>query len=238
LEQFELCPINDVPEGFVTENRRYEIEAFLDGQPLAEQLVLTLNDIPADRIQRGKRRFFLLEVGFYAGDLRVAVLDQHRVVSFVDLVVDADKAKLTRDEYAALVADVARLTSALYRLGAVTLPAAGSVSGDRTLLSTLDLVRTNFDGFERAVSRIANGPTRQLRSETVVVPLQSARRVDSRSLSAALRRGWARTASPSESLAAPRLVEALGGQWIERIGDSHKEERLDTEVAPEIRTVG
>jgi hypothetical protein len=33
-------------------------------------------------------------------------------------------------------------------------------------------------------------------------------------------------------------VEALGGQWIERIGDSHKEERLDTEVAPEIRTVG
>lgn len=180
-----------------------------------------------DRVVRAGVTVFPFETDFYAGNIRAAILRRGRVLASVDVDVDPDIAKLTRDEYASMVSDIARSTLALYRLGAVTLPAATDAAGMRSDLVTLDLVRSNFDAFERAVARIADQPIRTLRSTAIPTDIMRTRRVDDRAIATALRSGASRVATKAEARAAPRLVGALGGRWVPTISEIRREERLD-----------
>lgn len=164
---------------------------------------------------------------FYAGDLRIAIVRGTRVLWSADVQVDPDTAKLTRDEYAAMIAETAQATLALYRLSAVTTPTTATAAGVRSDLVTHELIRTNFDAFDRAVSRIADQPLRALRSITAPTDIMRARRVDDRAIAAALRSGRSRIATNAEVVAAPRLVGALGGRWIPRIAETRRQDRLD-----------
>lgn len=216
-----------VPAGLLAENNDYEIKADLGGKSLPADWDVALNDVPLDKVFRKGLSVFPFKIGFFAGDLRVSVLDGSKVVAEVGLEVDPAAAKLTRDEYAAMIADIARSTLALYRLGDVTLPAETTPSAIRSDLVTLDLVRTNFCAFDRAVSRIADQPIRVLKSIDVNVGVFNARRVSDRAIGAALRSGRSRLATRDEALAAPRLVAALGGLLTPTIVEARRTDRTD-----------
>jgi Domain of unknown function (DUF2357)/PD-(D/E)XK nuclease superfamily len=227
LVEHQILPICDVPRGLLAETRNYEIKINLDGKRLPDEYALTLNDIPIDRIIRQGSTLFSFSMGFYAGDLRIGVSRGDRVVRAVDVQVDPDIVKLTRDEYAALVADIAQATLSLYRLSAVTVPAPATLHGGRSDLVALELIRTNFDALERATSRIAVQPVRALRSTAFRTNIMRARRIDDRAIGAAIRSGLSRAASAAETAAAPRLVGALGGRWIPTISETRREESVD-----------
>lgn len=220
-------PDSEIPSGLLAENRKFEIEAVLGETPLPLECHVTLNDVPVDRVTRRGKTIFPIEFDFYAGNLRVAVVSGRKVMASINLEVDPDIAKISREDYAAMVSDVARSTLALYRLGDLTVPAAVTPAGIRSDLVTLDLVRSNFNAFERAVSRIAGQPLRTLFSSRSNTNVLKARRIDDRAIDAALRSGKSRTATPSEARAAPRLVAAVGGQWIPEVTERRSKERTD-----------
>jgi hypothetical protein len=144
-----------------------------------------------------------------------------------EVEVDPALAKLTRDEYAALIGDLANSTLALYRLGGLTVPAEVDPGAVRADVVTLDLIRSNFDGFERSIRRIAEQPSRRLDSTSRQVSILKARRLDDRDISRALRTGKTRPATALEARAAPQLVGALAGSWIGSLDERHRTERLD-----------
>jgi len=188
---------------------------------------LLVNDVPSDRLLRAGSTVYSFETDFYAGDIRIGVVQGSRVIASAEIEVDPDVTKLVRDEYATMVSEIARATTALYRLGAVTLPAPANAIGLRSDLVTLELIRSNFEPFVRAVSRIADQPLRALRSTSVVSNIMQARRVDDRAINSALRSIASRPASVAELRAAPRFVSALGGRWIPKIEERHRSESLD-----------
>lgn len=176
---------------------------------------------------RRREVFFPCTLEFYAGDLRVGVTSGRHVLVTLDLLVDPDIAKLTREEYAAMIADIARSTLALYRFGQVTIPTFTRPVGMRSDLVTLELVRANFEVFERALSRIADQPVRALRSTRVMTDTMRARRVDDAAIGGALAAGRWRPATAAEARSLPRLVGALGGRWISRLEEGKREDRVD-----------
>jgi hypothetical protein len=221
-----VFPTCTVPKGLIAENRRLEFTVEADGKPLDASCDLLLNDVPAPRLPKRGEAAFLFETEFYAGDIRIAVVRDGTVLFSTEIEVDPDAAKLTREEYATMVAETARATLALYRLGAVTMPAAASAGGDRSDIVTLELFRTNIEKFERAVLRIASSPLRTLASTSSDVAALRARRVDDRAISAALRSPRSRPALAAERAAAPGLVRALGGRWAPRLLQTRREETL------------
>ena len=221
-----MFPACTVPRGFITENRRLEFTVEADGKPLDGNCDLLLNDVPVPRLPRRGEAAFLFETEFYAGDIRIAVVRDGTVLFSTEIEVDPDAAKLTREEYAAMVAETARATLALYRLGAVTMPATASAGAARSDVITLELIRTNLEKFERAVSQIADRPLRTLASTSTEVDALRARRVDDRAISVALRSPHSRPAMAAERAAAPGLVRALGGLWAPRLLQTRREETL------------
>jgi hypothetical protein len=126
-----------------------------------------------------------------------------------------------------MVADIARATLALYRHSAVTVPASANATGAQANIVAHELIRTNFDIFERAIERIANHPVRLLQSYSKNTSILKARRVHDRAIGFAIRNGRSRVATGSEALAAPKLVGSLGGQWIPGIQETRRRETTD-----------
>ncbi len=227
-QTFPVLPLADIPVGFLSENEQYELVASLDGLPLPSDCEITFNDAPALRWIQGGVTHFRLDIEFYAGDLRIAVLKGPRVLASTDVVVDPHRAKLTRDEYAAMIAAIASATSSLYKLGAVTLPATTAAHAKRADIVTLDLIRSNFDVFEKATRRIADQPVRMLSSSFAATDILRAKKISDHAIAAALRSQHSRPATPPETRAAAALVAALQGRWVPTVMESRREERADT----------
>jgi hypothetical protein len=227
-QMHSVLPVMAVPPGFFTENGRYEFEVALDSLPLSSDVAVLVNDIPRDRFIRGGVTFFPYETEFVAGAIRIEVVRAGRVLAAGEAIVDPALAKLTRNEYAAMITEISEATLALYRLGGATVPAAVGPSGQRSDVVTLDLVRTNIDAFERAVGRIADRPLRVLRSVVTETAIEHARRLSDHAIEGALRGRHARPASDAEARAAPTLVAALQGTWISRVVERKGQESVDT----------
>lgn len=223
-----VIPASAVPAGFFSENGRYEFLVTLDGSPPPPDVDILVNGVPLDRLMRNGAAVFPYETEFAAGTIRIETVRSGLVVAAAEAVVDPAAAKLTRDEYAAMISEISQVTLALYRLGGATIPAAVGPSGQRSDIVTLDLVRTNLDAFERAVRRIADRPLRILRSAASTVPVERARRLDDRAIERALSGRHARPASCDEAQAAPTLVAALRGTWIPRVAERTADESVDT----------
>jgi hypothetical protein len=188
---------------------------------------VTINDVPLDQVTRHGEIIYPFQTEFFAGDIRIAVVSAGEILASGMVQVDPDKSKLTRDEYAEMVAGVARATTALYRFGLVTLQSSTDAIGVQSEIVTLELIRANFDGFERAVSRIADQPVSNFHSTLFTVEIMKARRVDDRALNRAIRSGQTRSATELEIKAAPKLVTALGGRWVPAIEERRRQERTD-----------
>lgn len=217
----------DVPPGFFAETGRYELEVTLGHGRLPDDCEVLIGDVPADLVVRRGRAFYPFDVGFNAGFLTICVVRAARVLISTDVLVDPDQAKLTREDYAELLADITQSTLSLYRLGGLTIPASSAASGARAALVTLDLIRSGFDDLERAVCRVADQPNRRLASTNRRVDVLRARRVDDRALAQAMRSRDGRLATVAEMTACPRLVGALHGQWVPSILEAHRHDLAD-----------
>jgi len=224
--QYELHPKCSVPRGKITENQVLEITVFLNGEPVQPDLELLINDIPTPRLSRRGRALFLFETDFFAGDLRVAVVQNRKVVAATEVVIDPEKTKLTREEYGSLVDEISRQTQALYRMGRVTMPTKAGLSARRNYILTLELIRVNFDNFERAVTRISSQPLRSLATTTRKASAHQIQRIDSEAINQAIRSKTTRMATKAEVLRVPNLVKALGGRWSPTFVEKRRHETL------------
>jgi hypothetical protein len=209
------------------EQGAYEIEARIDGNSLPFDWDILVNDRPLERTLLKGRDYYTYEPGFFAGDIRVTIISGRTVHADVQVVVDPSLFKLTRDEYAAMIADIRRATLALYHLGGVTILAQTALGARRADLVTLELVRANFPTFEQAVERILRGPSRVLTSASKRTDLMKARRIDDRSLNQAIQGGDLRVATIPETRAAPRFTAALRGHWIPQINETNRIEQTN-----------
>lgn len=201
---YELYPVARIPEGFFREQGKYEFAVEI-GEAIRSSVVeLAVNDVLCDRRLSCGEAVFVYEPKFYAGDIRIALLVNGRVQSTFETVVDPNLSKLTRDEYASMVSEVASATLAIFRFGGVTIPASAGTVGQRPDIVALELVRSNIEPFERALSRIADRPNRALRSSSVRSHLLLARNVDDQAISGAFSRGKVRAAAAEEKRAFPR----------------------------------
>jgi hypothetical protein len=216
-----------VPKGFLTENRTYEIELKLAETEADDDLILLVNDVPLAPSLRRYSLFFSFNLDFYAGNLRLAVCRGARILFIADLHVDPDRTKMTNSEFSMMVDELARSTASLYRLSSVTIPTPIGAVGTSTDIVTYELIRMNFDGFERAVNRIVDQPISALHSNNVETDIRSVRRVSSRHIFTALRSGRSREATAEEARIAPHLVKSLGGRWIPTITETRRVERSD-----------
>ena len=219
--------MGDVPHGFLAEQRKYAIEVREQGQHVPLDWELAVNDQPLERILKAGRDYFRFATEFFAGEIRLTVISKSKIHLDIQLVVEPDRYKLTRSDYASMIADIRRSTLALYRLGKVTLPAPTAASARRTALITIELVRTYFAKFEAAVDKIARMPARLLKNSDKQVNIFDAKRVNDRGLSRALRSKSVRKATQREVGAAPRLVAALKGNWAPDIVQSYRSETVD-----------
>lgn len=216
-----------MPTGFFAETGRYELEVDLGRDPLPDDVEVLIGDTPADLLVRRGRAFYPFDVGFNAGFLSICLVRSARVIASIDVLVDPDQAKLTREDYAELLADITQSTLSLYRLGGLSIPASSAASGVRAALVTLDLIRSGFDDLERAICRVADQPNRRLASTKRRVDVLRARGVDDRALAQAMRSRDGRLATTAEKEACPRLVAALHGQWVPSLSEAHRHDEAD-----------
>jgi hypothetical protein len=188
---------------------------------------VAINDNESARYDRRHESVIPFEIDFYAGELRIAILRFSRVLNSINVFVDPDILKLTRNDYSLMLADIASSTRALYRFGQISIPSSGGPAQPRLDLATLELLRMHFDSFESAVGRVADQPLRTLRSERAKTSILLARQISEKEIDRAMRAGSWRNATLAERRAAPRLVKALGGRWIPQVAEEHKSERLD-----------
>lgn len=216
-----------MPPGFISEHRVYAIKLQLNGEAIPLEWELSVNDQPLERILKKNAGYFRYSTEFFAGEIRLTLIGESKVRFDLQLIVEPDRYKLTRDDYSAMIADIRRSTLALYRLGKVTLPAPTSMSARRTTLITLELIRTHFGQFEAAIQRLARRPARLLTAYQHKVDVLKARRVDDRDIERALRSKSIRGANAAEARAAPKLVKALQGNWIPKLGETNRIETAD-----------
>lgn len=227
LEDHALYPLCEAPEGFFVETGRYEFDVSISGAAPPDQATLIVNGARIDQVTIRGRAFYPYEVGFHAGRLDITLLDGDRLIGAVEIEVEPERAKLTRDDYADMIADLARSTAALYRLGGLTMPSPTAASGPRSALVLLELVRACFDDFERASLRVLKHPNRRLSSGTKRTPVLRAKRADDRALLRAIRSQDSRRATPDEARSAPRLVHALQGRWVSMLNERRAEDEFD-----------
>lgn len=220
---FPLFPQQALPEGFLHENGTYlcELEA---GVGNSAELELAFNGVLADHLLIGGKHIYRFTPGFYAGEVSIAVFASTKLLGVTDQTISPAHAKLTRQDYAQLLEELAAATLALFRMSGVTVPAPGAASAPSSTLVTLELVRANFDRWYRSVSRIADQPLRALGTVNERVDVLRARRIVDRSFAQAFRRGEVRPASIWEAKAAPGLVQALRGQWVPEISQQRRQE--------------
>lgn len=208
------------------ETGRYEFEVEFEVAPEGE-ISLIVNNARVEKTTVGSRSFYPFDVGFYAGSLELVVLEAARVLHTLTLEVDPDVAKLTRQDYAEMLADLARSTTALYRLSGLGMPAPVSIDGTRSSIVFLELVRASIDELERAILKVAAHPNRRLAETYHDAPILRVRRADDQALARAVRSRGARPATSLEQQSLPRLVSALGGRWVAALRERRAVEEFD-----------
>lgn len=200
----------------IRENRQYHFDIRLDDAEIPWDWEVRVGALSMERhIIRGQT-YFVLELGFYAGSLAFKVMRKDKVVASANVIVSPVLAKLTVEQYSAMLEDLTGWTRAIYRLVGATIPASAAV-GESNRLVTFNLISCYIDLLDTAVHRIADRPVNRYSSEHEDVSLFRARKVTNAALKKALRSPRVRRATAAEIAAAPALVAALGGHLAERI---------------------
>lgn len=187
-----------------------------DGSELPLDWTVRIGTKLAQRVIIAGQSYFTCDPGFYSGQLSFKVVAGNRVVGSANVTVNPSLAKLTADQYAALLKDLTDWTRALYRLTGAKIPSAIAV-GEVNRLVTFNLIDSYIDLLEGAVHRIADRPVVKFSTDYESLPLLRAKAISASAIRHALRDPRLREATKAEALSAPEIVAALGGNMINRL---------------------
>lgn len=206
------------------EGRKYEIWGVLSGEPIGIYHSIVLNDSLLNCFFRSGRAYFLYEPGFFAGTINLDIWRDGKILASLETTIEPNLAKITRQEYYEMIADLASFTKSIFRFCGVTVPAATSFNSRGNNLITLELLRLNFDQFHNAVRRIQKQPMKVLKTHVTRREILKASHISERAIDDGLARGQFRTATIQERLAAPLLTTSLRGQWLPEVWETKPHE--------------
>lgn len=222
--RYEVWPRSNVPSGFVQEARDFIIE--LVDCDAAETAELLFDDVPIEALRSRTPRSarWRWNPGFYAGRASFAIKGIAAGDVKVELVTDPDLAKLTREDFDAMVRDILSDTNALFALSPFrTGVAKGDGASSTPPLARLEFIRSRIKELESVAEKINARPVRTLEPTEEVVPYHRARPVTPHELRRSMRSG------NLHALQSPlRLPRTQIAALPERVRKSQKIVTLDT----------
>jgi hypothetical protein len=210
---FQVLPAGDpVPPGAITEAS--QVFFYLSGGGLDVFAVdLSVDGVVLERVALSPTRVrWRWSIGFHAGCAELALSGVDATPIFFEVVTDPQTAKLTRSEFARMVADI--LTDTL-SLISITGHRAGFAKGGRALeYARLEYLRRSFDRIEKAVLEVNRAPWLRLERGSRSVPLARALGVTPIELSKAARHSVSLAPGDVDRLSevGRRLAMTLGGR--------------------------
>lgn len=191
-QKYQLLPEPDLPDGLVTEDRTYELrlEGFSDKDDMAGcQLVLGGVNRGAGRYQDADTLSWNWEVKDYVGQVTVSLEPASGTAPWPvrEIVVDPNRNKLTREQFAAMVDDINAEAAIAYSLSPATQRIDLGQQRQTLGLAQLEYVRQLMKPLQRAVEAIARRPRKLLIYEDAMVELARARAAGDRTMAWLLR---------------------------------------------------
>lgn len=165
--------------GLIQENIRYCFELSDIADPDNAQLYI--DDLPLEALRSPNRTTarWAWTPEFYAGQIRLRISYPPAHQAEMDLMVDPDVAKLTRNEFDSMVRDILEDTTALFSLSGFRFGIGKGVGTTAPPFARLEFLRSRILTLEQIVLEINHRPIRVLSDAKTVKPLASARSIRS-----------------------------------------------------------
>jgi hypothetical protein len=180
-------PSLDLPDDLVTENRTYRLR--LIGFSPKDNMAgcqLLLGDVGqgAGCYERVNELSWHWDVQDYVGRITIGLerADGAAIWPVQEVVVDPHRHKLTREQFAAMIADINAEATIAYSLSPATQQIELSQYRQCLGLAQLEYIRQQIEPLRRVIEAIACRPCRILKREDEYVKLAHARAADDRSL--------------------------------------------------------
>jgi predicted component of viral defense system (DUF524 family) len=221
---YPLLPQPDLPHDLIVEDRVYTLRltADSDDAELAGcRLLLGDVDWGAGRYVRRDQVSWRWQVRDYVGEVTVGVEDANGNPLFPirEVLVDPNRSKLTRDQFAVMVNDISAQAIIAYTLSPATRRIELGRRREAFNLAQLEYIRQQIEPLRKAVEAIARRPRRVLVDEDEIMPLSRARAPDDRSIAWLLGR-------PRELTRVEHSAVPVGVQGLHRRMRGHLPERL------------
>lgn len=171
-----------LPHGLIEEAKDYCFELREVDDPDSADLYIDDQPLQALRNPNENTAKWSWSPKFYAGQIRIRLYETSSGNVDVDLVVDADQAKLTRDEFDTMLRDILEDTTALFGLSGFRVGISKGTGGNTPPLARLEFIRSRIRKIEQAIADIVAKPVRVLADEITDVSAQSARRLNARDI--------------------------------------------------------
>ncbi len=188
-KEYQLLPGPEanLPSDLVIEDQTYKLRlewADDDADLAGCHLFLGDVDMEAGRYERAGQLTWLWEVRDYAGELTLGLEreDGTHLLPVRGIVVDPNRSKLSRDQFAAMVNDINAEAAVAYSLSPVTQRVELGQRRQALNLAQLEYTRQRIEALRCAVEAIARRPRRALVNEDQVLDLALARAPDDRSV--------------------------------------------------------
>jgi predicted component of viral defense system (DUF524 family) len=187
--QYQLLPNPslDLPDDLVAENRSYRLR--LVGFSPKDNVAgcqLLLGDVSqgAGRYERANELSWDWDVQDYVGRITACLerADGAAIWPVQEVIVDPHRHKLTRGQFAAMIADINAEATIAYSLSPATQQTELSQYRQCLGLAQLEYIRQQIEPLRRVIEAIACRPRRVLKQEDECVELSRARAADDRSL--------------------------------------------------------
>jgi len=185
LTDEQLCGEVDLREGDECSLLAELTDNEVPGAPESVDLVISGSRIPFQRselVDGSLLAYWSWSIDFYTGELALELATASRLLWSTVLDVRPHEAKLGRDAYGELLADLHRRLENVV-LGA-TAAQRSAVRSDAPCppIARVAMLRAHISPVERCFARIAAAPNRRLMADRESKPIDQARRVDARSL--------------------------------------------------------
>jgi hypothetical protein len=216
-----------IPPGLIHETGSYLFE--LTDCPTAAEADLLLDDLPLEalRAPAGAARWRWMP-GFHAGEAQLELRLPGEPRRRVQVTTDADRRKLTRADFDAMVREILEDTFALFSLSPFRRAIARGTGERAPPVARLEFLRSRIGELEQVVTRISHFPRRRLAATETAVPYHQAKRATGREIV----RSFQRSRILSETGTRSRLPPELSGRLPSTL---RIRRRHDTEDLPEHR---
>jgi hypothetical protein len=166
--------------GLIQENSRYCFELRDVENPDSAELYV--DDLPLEALRSPNHTTarWSWTPEFYVGQFRLLIRYAPAYRAELDLIVDPDISKLSRDEFDSMVRDILEDTTALFSLSGFRFGIAKGIGTNVPPLARLEFLRSRIAKVEQIVFDIDRRPVRVLSNEKVVRPLAAARSINAR----------------------------------------------------------